>query len=63
MLTLSNAKEGVINLIRLDRVETDGLVFDETKIVQDYEMSDSFSQEVQVESEHIYSNDDIVYII
>ena len=63
VLTLSNAKEGVINLIRLDRVETDGLVFDETKIVQDYEMSDSFSQEVQVESEHIYSNDDIVYII
>lgn len=68
VLTLTTAKGGLINVIRLDRdhletVETDGLVTEETKLVQDYEMSDSFSHEVQEESDSIYSNDNIVYIM
>ena len=70
ILTLRSEKGGLglINLIRVERadletVESDGVVFDETKLVEEYEMSEALGQEVHVEPDSIYSTDNIVYII
>merc|ERR1712183_74393 len=56
ILTLSSEKGGLglINVIRVERadletVETDGVVFDETKLVEEYEMSEALGQQVHVE--------------
>ena len=43
-------------------METDGVVFDETKLVEEYEMSEALGQQVHVEPS-IYGTDNIVYII
>ena len=70
MVSLASEKSGLglINVIRveradLERVESDGVVFDETKLVEEYEMSEALGQEVHVEPDSIYSTDNIVYII
>ena len=70
ILTLRSEKGGLglINVIRVERadletVESDGVVFDETKLVEEYEMSEALGQQVHVESDSIYGTDNIVYII
>ena len=70
ILSLASEKGGLglINVIRVERadletVESDGVVFDETKLVEEYEMSEALAQEVHVEPDSIYGTDNIVYII
>ena len=70
ILSLASEKGGLglINVIRVERadletVESDGVVFDETKLVEEYEMSEALAQGVHVEPDSIYGTDNIVYII
>ena len=63
ILTLSSEKGelGLINVIRVERadletVETDGVVFDETKLVEEYEMSEALLEDLLRRiSRHLYA--------